>query len=148
MVSLIATVRAVGFTRAAVTTWPGSWALSWAIAFPTLLVVLPVVRRMVAWLDAKDACFRFAVQPQTDPATQPVEDPTIIWDEAKAPFIDVATIRIRHRPARRASSAGLGSKKLTYSSFPMAPPHAVGDAPDCQLPVPPQDSGSHAWMAP
>ncbi len=46
MVSLIATVRAVGFTRAAVTTWPGSW----AIAFPTLLVVLPVVRRMVAWL--------------------------------------------------------------------------------------------------
>ena len=50
MVSLIATVRAVGFTRAAVTTWAGSWALSWAIAFPTLLVVLPVVRRMVAWL--------------------------------------------------------------------------------------------------
>lgn len=50
MVSLIATVRAVGFTRAAVTTWPGSWALSWAIAFPALLVVLPVVRRMVAWL--------------------------------------------------------------------------------------------------
>jgi hypothetical protein len=50
--------------------------------------------RMIAWMRSKDACFTFAVQPQTDPATMPVEDPTIVWDEAKAPFIDVATIRI------------------------------------------------------
>jgi hypothetical protein len=50
--------------------------------------------RMIAWLGEKDACFRFAVQPQTDPATQPIEDPTILWDETAAPFVDVATIRI------------------------------------------------------
>jgi hypothetical protein len=50
--------------------------------------------RMVGWLKAKDACFRFAIQLQTDPATQPVEDPTIEWDEAKAPFVDVASIVI------------------------------------------------------
>ena len=50
--------------------------------------------RMIAWMSSKDACFSFAVQPQTDPATMPVEDPTIVWDETKAPFIDVATIRI------------------------------------------------------
>jgi hypothetical protein len=50
--------------------------------------------RMIAWMSSKDACFTFAVQPQTDPATMPVEDPTIVWDETKAPFIDVATIRI------------------------------------------------------
>lgn len=50
--------------------------------------------RMVEWLSAKDACFVFGVQPQTDPSTMPVEDPTILWDEAKAPFVDVATIRI------------------------------------------------------
>src|SRR5262245_3173257 len=50
--------------------------------------------RMLAWMSSKDACFAFAVQPQTDPATMPVEDPTIVWDETKAPFIDVATIRI------------------------------------------------------
>jgi hypothetical protein len=49
---------------------------------------------MVKWLTEKDACFAFAVQPQTDPATQPVEDPTIPWDEIRAPFIDVASIRI------------------------------------------------------
>ncbi|RPH55293.1 MAG: catalase, partial [Acidobacteria bacterium] len=50
--------------------------------------------RMIAWMNSRDACFIFAVQPQTDPATMPVEDPTIVWDEIKAPFIDVATIRI------------------------------------------------------
>lgn len=49
---------------------------------------------MVRWLDRKDACFKFAVQPQTDAVAQPVEDPTVVWDEAKAPFIDVASIRI------------------------------------------------------
>jgi hypothetical protein len=50
--------------------------------------------RMIAWMSSKDACFSFAVQPQTDPATMPVEDPTIVWDETKAPFFEVATIRI------------------------------------------------------
>lgn len=49
---------------------------------------------MTTWLGQKDACFRFAIQLQTDPATQPVEDPTILWDETAAPFVDVATIRI------------------------------------------------------
>ena len=49
---------------------------------------------MVEWLKAKDACFTFAVQPQTDPATQPVEDPTIEWPESKAPFIPVARLHI------------------------------------------------------
>ena len=49
---------------------------------------------MIAWMNSKDACFTFTVQPQTDPVTMPVEDPTIVWDEIKAPFIEVATIRI------------------------------------------------------
>jgi hypothetical protein len=49
---------------------------------------------MMTWLSQKDACFKFAVQLQTDAATQPVEDPTIVWDQAKAPFTAVATLRI------------------------------------------------------
>lgn len=49
---------------------------------------------MGAWLNEKDACFKLAVQPQTDPAAMPIEDPTIEWEEAKAPFITVAIIRI------------------------------------------------------
>jgi hypothetical protein len=50
--------------------------------------------RMIAWMNSRDACFTFAVQPQTDLATMPVENATIVWDEIKAPFIEVATIRI------------------------------------------------------
>jgi catalase len=49
---------------------------------------------MVQWLGEKDACFNFAVQLQTDPATMPIEDPTIEWSESESPFVDVATIRI------------------------------------------------------
>ena len=51
-------------------------------------------RAMVAWLKTRDVCFDFAVQPQTDPATMPIEDPTVEWDESRAPFIKVASIRI------------------------------------------------------
>ena len=36
----------------------------------------------------------FAVQPRTDPTTQPIEDPTIEWSEREAPFVDVAKLRI------------------------------------------------------
>lgn len=38
---------------------------------------------MNAWLRLKDACFVFSVQPQTNTAAEPVEDPTILWDERK-----------------------------------------------------------------
>ena len=50
LVSLIATVRSVGFTPAALQLWPGNWALSWLVAFPVTLLVLPVVRRLTAAL--------------------------------------------------------------------------------------------------
>ncbi len=51
-------------------------------------------RGMAEWLRDRDACFTFAVQPQTDPSTQPVEDPTVEWPESKAPFVPVARLRI------------------------------------------------------
>lgn len=50
--------------------------------------------RMVKDLHEKDACFVFAVQPQTDPKTQPIENPTVLWKESEAPFVDVARITI------------------------------------------------------
>jgi len=28
--------------------WLGSWAVSWLVAFPTMMLVLPVVRRVTA----------------------------------------------------------------------------------------------------
>ncbi len=44
VVSLISTLRSVGFAPDLIRLWLGAWALSWVVAFPLLLVVLPVVR--------------------------------------------------------------------------------------------------------
>ncbi len=45
-------------------------------------------------LASREARFDFLVQVQTDPATMPVEDSTVGWDEATSPYRKVATIRI------------------------------------------------------
>jgi hypothetical protein len=55
VVSGISTLKALGFTAAFLQTWPGAWALSWLVAFPTLLLVLPIVRRLVALVVAPPA---------------------------------------------------------------------------------------------
>jgi hypothetical protein len=38
----------LGPTPAFVATWPAAWAVSWLVAFPTLLALLPLVRKIVA----------------------------------------------------------------------------------------------------
>ncbi len=45
VVSLVSTLHGFGLAIGMLQVWLGSWAWSWAIAFPTLLVVLPFVRR-------------------------------------------------------------------------------------------------------
>ncbi len=50
VVSAIATGRSLGFGPDFLATWPVAWGLSWLVAFPTLLLVLPVVRRIVGLL--------------------------------------------------------------------------------------------------
>src|ERR1044072_5821432 len=52
VVSVISTLRSLGATPAFLATWPSAWALSWLVAFPTLLMVLPLVRRIVTLLVA------------------------------------------------------------------------------------------------
>lgn len=52
IVSGISTLRVLGPTQAFLEGWPGAWALSWLIAFPVLLLVLPVVRKLTAMLVA------------------------------------------------------------------------------------------------
>jgi hypothetical protein len=47
LVSGFATLRALGWIPGVVTTWMVSWMISWAIAFPTMVVMMPIVRR---WL--------------------------------------------------------------------------------------------------
>lgn len=48
IVSFIATFRALGFSHDLVTGWMKAWGISWVVAFPTLLLVLPMVRKIVA----------------------------------------------------------------------------------------------------
>lgn len=52
IVSFISTLRGVGFGNASVSLWLNAWVLSWAVAFPTLLVALPIVRRLTTALVA------------------------------------------------------------------------------------------------
>ena len=46
LVSGISTLRGVGVTPGMFQLWMGSWGVSWLIAFPTMMAVLPVVRRL------------------------------------------------------------------------------------------------------
>lgn len=50
IVSMVSTLRSIGLAPGFVSIWLGAWALSWLVAFPTLLVVLPLVRRATAAL--------------------------------------------------------------------------------------------------
>ncbi|KPL50895.1 hypothetical protein ABB55_00520 [Prosthecomicrobium hirschii] len=48
VVSGISTVKALGFVPGFLAAWMSAWGVSWLVAFPTLLVVMPLVRRIVA----------------------------------------------------------------------------------------------------
>jgi hypothetical protein len=47
LVSGIATLRAIGFDDELMAKWMSSWMIAWAIAFPTMLVMMPLVRRLL-----------------------------------------------------------------------------------------------------
>lgn len=50
IVSAIATMRAIGLPPEFLATWTSSWVFAWAVAFPTVLVLAPLTRRLVARL--------------------------------------------------------------------------------------------------
>lgn len=47
IVSGVATLRAVGVVPGLFGLWMSAWVSSWLVAFPSVLVIAPVVRRMV-----------------------------------------------------------------------------------------------------
>lgn len=47
VVSAISTARGVGLTPDFPRLWMSAWGLSWLIGFPTLMTVLPIVRRII-----------------------------------------------------------------------------------------------------
>lgn len=46
IVSCISTLRSMGFENFLIQTWISAWGISWLIAFPVLLLVLPIVRKI------------------------------------------------------------------------------------------------------
>ncbi|QUJ78082.1 DUF2798 domain-containing protein [Sulfitobacter albidus] len=53
IVSGIATFRAMGLVEGVGAAWLGAWLFSWVVAFPTVLFVAPMTRRLVARLVAQ-----------------------------------------------------------------------------------------------
>ncbi|MBZ9742926.1 MULTISPECIES: DUF2798 domain-containing protein [unclassified Mesorhizobium] len=50
IVSFISTLKSLGFDPDLPSIWMTAWGLSWLVAFPTLILVLPMVRRIVGVL--------------------------------------------------------------------------------------------------
>ncbi|TIN18126.1 MAG: DUF2798 domain-containing protein [Mesorhizobium sp.] len=48
IVSAVSTAIGTGWAGDFVATWSYAWGASWLVAFPSLLMVLPIVRRIVA----------------------------------------------------------------------------------------------------
>ncbi|MDM1545337.1 DUF2798 domain-containing protein [Ignatzschineria indica] len=46
IVSLVSTLMSVGFSGFVVGEWFGAWMLSWLVAFPSVLILLPIMRRL------------------------------------------------------------------------------------------------------
>ena len=54
IISFISTLRSVGWNAMSVQGWLGAWGISWVVAFPTVLMLLPVVRRLTAMVVQMD----------------------------------------------------------------------------------------------
>ncbi|WP_428674086.1 DUF2798 domain-containing protein [Reyranella sp.] len=50
LVSGVATWGALGSVPGVFRAWMASWMIAWAIAFPTMLVMMPVVRRCLSMI--------------------------------------------------------------------------------------------------
>lgn len=50
IISGVSTFAALGMAPDLISTWVRAWYSSWIIAFPSLLVVAPIGRRVVGWL--------------------------------------------------------------------------------------------------
>jgi putative acetyltransferase len=68
IVSLVSTLRTIGPVSGFVGLWMSAWGLSWLVAFPTLLLVLPLVRKATAAVvDLPRAAARIALESPDQP---------------------------------------------------------------------------------
>lgn len=54
IITFVATIRTIGPESAFIPTWFGTWLSAWIVAFPTVMIVAPVTRRLVAKLVKTD----------------------------------------------------------------------------------------------
>jgi hypothetical protein len=66
-------------------------------------------------MQAIDASWEFRVQLCRDLDEQPVEDPTILWNEAKAPFHRVATINVKSQDSWSAEAVQTVNEEMRFS---------------------------------
>lgn len=50
IICMVNLVRAMGWSMQALHAWPATWLVAWAVAFPTVLVVIPVVKKLTGKL--------------------------------------------------------------------------------------------------
>ena len=50
IICMVNLVRAMGWSVQALQAWPGTWMVAWAVAFPTVLVVIPIVKKLTAYV--------------------------------------------------------------------------------------------------
>lgn len=50
IITFVATLKAVGLGEDFLGIWMGAWVFSWMVAFPTILFVAPLARKLVARL--------------------------------------------------------------------------------------------------
>jgi hypothetical protein len=55
MVSCVSTLRIMGLADGFIGNWMSAWTVGWALAFPAVLVVAPITRRLVAQLIRAEA---------------------------------------------------------------------------------------------
>jgi hypothetical protein len=65
-------------------------------------------------LETQAACFELGVQLQLDPVKQPVEDLTVVWDEAETPFLPLARLEI---PRQKVDAPRVIGGKCETASF-------------------------------
>jgi catalase len=79
-------------------------------------------QRLAEDLAHSDAYFDFMIQFQTDAEKMPIENPTVVWDEALSPYLKLAAIRIPSQtcdtPARR-----LFCENLSFNPWRTLPEH-------------------------
>ena len=77
---------------------------------------------MATTVSTSEVCYHFAVQRQVDAIAQPVEDPTVEWDETAAPFVTVATLRFAAQDLQTPGRAD-ACRKLSFTPWHALPEH-------------------------